>query len=405
MKRNLSVDIFRGLTMFLMLLVNDLWTIGDVPAWMRHTATFTDGMGLADIVFPMFLLAMGMSIPLAIENRHANGYTTRAVLRHILSRSFTLVVMGVFLVNSEGTFAPLLHYSKGVYWLLVVLSFFFIWNAYPPKVKRGPVLKKLFPFFRGLGVFILLFLAITFRTEEGGTFTTSWWGILGILGWSYLFCAIAYLLVREKKRPLVNLLLAYAVLVGVNILTVNTKSGSLLWEGCPAALGDFFRALHLGNCSSAIMTLGGVILMIADMRLHSGVEKKQGELLARGLGAGIAFLVLGFLTNGVWIISKNIGTLPWCMIVTGISVILYTLLRFLEKKSLVGWSAPFLPAGKAPLTTYMIPYVFYGLAAIFAIHSPAWLTGYLGVLKCILFAFLCIGVSWCLGKISVKIKI
>ena len=46
-QRVVSIDIVRGLTLFLMLFVNDLYMPG-VPAWMGHMAADTDGMGLAD---------------------------------------------------------------------------------------------------------------------------------------------------------------------------------------------------------------------------------------------------------------------------------------------------------------------------------------------------------------------
>jgi heparan-alpha-glucosaminide N-acetyltransferase len=42
-----SIDIMRGLTLFLMLFVNDLYTPG-VPKWLVHTSIEEDGMGLAD---------------------------------------------------------------------------------------------------------------------------------------------------------------------------------------------------------------------------------------------------------------------------------------------------------------------------------------------------------------------
>ena len=72
-KRNGAIDMLRGLTMFLMVLVNDLWTVGNVPEWIGHTTANQDGMGLADIVFPMFLFSVGMSIPYAIERRFSKG--------------------------------------------------------------------------------------------------------------------------------------------------------------------------------------------------------------------------------------------------------------------------------------------------------------------------------------------
>ncbi|MBO6083222.1 MAG: DUF1624 domain-containing protein, partial [Bacteroidales bacterium] len=58
-RRNGAIDMLRGLTMFLMVFVNDFWTVGGVPHWMEHTATQEDAMGLSDIVFPLFLFAVG----------------------------------------------------------------------------------------------------------------------------------------------------------------------------------------------------------------------------------------------------------------------------------------------------------------------------------------------------------
>ena len=70
-----SIDIMRGLTLVLMLFVNDLYMPG-VPAWLGHRAADFDGMGLADWVFPGFLFMVGMAIPFSIGNRIAKGEDT-----------------------------------------------------------------------------------------------------------------------------------------------------------------------------------------------------------------------------------------------------------------------------------------------------------------------------------------
>ncbi|MCK4751199.1 MAG: hypothetical protein KAT15_29270, partial [Bacteroidales bacterium] len=51
--------------MLLMIYVNDLWTLTDIPEWLGHKAADVDGMGLADVVFPAFLFIVGLSIPWA----------------------------------------------------------------------------------------------------------------------------------------------------------------------------------------------------------------------------------------------------------------------------------------------------------------------------------------------------
>lgn len=59
-EHNGSIDMLRGLTMLLMVFVNDLWSVTDVPHFLEHFSHGEDGMGVADAVFPMFLFAMGM---------------------------------------------------------------------------------------------------------------------------------------------------------------------------------------------------------------------------------------------------------------------------------------------------------------------------------------------------------
>jgi len=126
-----SIDVFRAFTMFLMIFVNDLWTLTGIPSWMEHTATQTDGMGLADIVFPAFLVVMGMSIPFAIQNRIDNGQSKLQISWHIVIRSLALLIMGVFTVN----FSELNGQATGInpYWyeIIAVAAFFMIWNVYP----------------------------------------------------------------------------------------------------------------------------------------------------------------------------------------------------------------------------------------------------------------------------------
>jgi heparan-alpha-glucosaminide N-acetyltransferase len=41
-----SIDILRSLTMLLMIFVNDLWTLTDVPEWLGHKGAREDGLGL-----------------------------------------------------------------------------------------------------------------------------------------------------------------------------------------------------------------------------------------------------------------------------------------------------------------------------------------------------------------------
>ena len=390
-RRNGAIDMFRGLTMFLMVFVNDLWTVGGVPHFLEHAETYEDAMGLSDIVFPMFLFAVGLSIPYALERRFARQVPAEKTLGHILSRTFALLVMGVFLVNANGRMAPLLGCGDWLFALLSILGFFLVWNAYPEGFRAGKWL-------RWGGVLLLLLLAVTYRTESGGLMKARWWGILGMIGWAYLFAAVAWLLCRKRTGILSILWLA---LIGLNLLTTEMRDESALLEG-GNLLQDFARALHLDNGSSALMVLSGVLVAVQE-RNFSG-ESALRQLLYTALTVGI-LIGFGSAAHEGWILSKNLGTLPWCFYSMAAAVTLYALLRVLEEKNWTRWFAPFRPAGMATLTVYLLPDVYYAVAEALDLSAPAWLEGPLGLVKCAAFAFLCIGTAWALGKAGVRIRI
>ncbi|MBN1892873.1 hypothetical protein JW906_00180, partial [bacterium] len=46
-----SIDVLRGLTILVMLFVNDVAGVKDAPAWMKHVSPSTaDGMTFVDVV-------------------------------------------------------------------------------------------------------------------------------------------------------------------------------------------------------------------------------------------------------------------------------------------------------------------------------------------------------------------
>jgi predicted acyltransferase len=187
----------------------------------------------------------------------------------------------------------------------------------------------------------------------------------------------------------------------LNLLTTGMRDGSMLMDGANI-LQDFLHALNLGNGSSVLMTLGGVLVAVQEKNFAR--EPAGRKLLYAALSVGV-LIGFGTAAHDDWIISKNLGTLPWCFYVTAIAIVLYTLLRVLEEKGWTHWFAPFRPAGMATLTVYLLPYVYYAVAEALGMSSPAWLEGPIGLVKCVAFAFLCVGTAWALGKAGVKIKV
>ena len=190
MKRIASIDIFRALTMFMMIFVNDFAGMEGLPHWLGHAATDEDMLGFSDLVFPAFLFCVGLSIPFAVGARYQKGATQLQVIGHVLLRSLALVVMGIFSMNMRGVDGGL---SRPVYTLMVIAGYFLIWNDYPSrKDGKRPVWVWVL---QALGIALLVFLVI-YKDLHGMPFRHGWWGILGLIGWAYLPCALVYVLVR-----------------------------------------------------------------------------------------------------------------------------------------------------------------------------------------------------------------
>jgi predicted acyltransferase len=93
--RLLSVDVFRGMAVAGMLLVD---YPGDEAAgyWpIRHSQW--NGWTPADLIFPSFVFLMGISIALSFSARLQRGETRRQLALHAAKRSLILFAIGVFL--------------------------------------------------------------------------------------------------------------------------------------------------------------------------------------------------------------------------------------------------------------------------------------------------------------------
>ena len=355
-KRNLTIDLLRALTMAVMLMVNDFWSVLGIPHWMKHAKATEDMLGFSDVVFPSFLFCVGLSIPYAITAMRRKGRSEGDVVRHILSRSFALILMGAFICNYESGIDPSIGYDRNAYCLLMTLAFFLVFNRY--EQSNGWLVRGL----KAIGWAILLFLLVTSRSPEGRTFYPYWWGILGLIGWAYLFCALVYALSRNVFAQAITWVLLFAV-----CLCCTPTADYSLFQGQPILslpepnIVDLtLSTLHIGNASSHLLV----------------------------------------------ITSKIIGTLPWIFYTLGIDLVLYVLLDWLVAKGKSTWLSFLQPAGTATLTCYMVPYLLYPLISM----SMGWewssaIPEPFGIIKCIVFSAICIAITWLLSKLSIRLKI
>lgn len=387
-----SIDVFRAITMLLMIFVNDLWTLKEIPDWLGHVPAEADGMGLADVVFPAFLVIVGLSIPFAISKRIKKGESNYETLKHIFFRTLALLTMGVFHVNLEnynGTEAVL---SKPLWQIFMTIAFFLIWLDYSSHLN-----KRINNFLQITGVLLLAVLAYLYvgGTAENITWMKfHWWGILGLIGWAYLIASLVYLAFREKMAVYIFFFLFF--------LFFNSAE-KLGWLEFLDGIKPYFWIS--GNGSNPAFSMAGVVIgLYYKNYLSNGKFKNYGLVLGSSAMILIAF---GLLTRPLWGIHK-IGASPsWVAICIGLSFLVLAILIWLtDKKGKANWFDIIKPAGTSTLTCYLLPYIHYALFSMVGIVLPLALrTGYVGILKSLLYALIIILITGILEKNRIRLKI
>src|SRR5665213_2252361 len=90
--RLLSLDVFRGLTIAGMLLVNDPGSWGAIYPPLEHSAW--NGWTPTDVIFPFFLFIVGVTTHLSLSSRRAHGATDREIVLQILRRGGIIILLG-----------------------------------------------------------------------------------------------------------------------------------------------------------------------------------------------------------------------------------------------------------------------------------------------------------------------
>lgn len=367
MKRVSSIDILRSLTMLLMLWVNDFAGMEDIPAGMCHAPGDVDMMGLSDLAFPSFLFCMGLSVPYALRNRLGRGEGSLKTLGHVILRSLSLILLGTMELNNGG---PL-------YILFLGLAIFLVWNNYPESINRW---LRVTLTCTGLGT-------IAFLAASVWPIHTGWWGILGLIGWSYLLCALLYLAFCKIR---------FAVPV---IWALVTACLILSDSGVP------FIPSYPGGWVHAALAFTGVLVSTVSIWLS---EKRKAGLFPLAVLAGAVLMAAGFfISHKFWIISKIMGTPTWMFLSLAIDMALLAVLYYVaDIRGYVAWASPIRAAGVATFTCYCLPFIIDPLIDILGMRLPGTIrSGFTGLALAFIFALAVVFIANLLSKIHIRLKL
>lgn len=388
-----SLDIMRGVTLLLMLFVNDLFMPG-LPSWLGHKPADSDGMGLADWVFPGFLFMVGMAIPFSLGKRISEGQDNLTISKHILKRSISLIVIGVLMLNSERVNPELTGIGKNLWTIFMYIGAFLVWNNYQENDKNFFTITGL----RLAGLVILIALVFKFRSgefENGGSLITSWWGIPGMIGWGYMVTAFIHLAVRDN---ILNTVVAFLFFLSFNILSKLDLLSSL------NVVKPILGVLIEGNVP--LMVISGMLISIIVRRFS---QKSVPGTIVTIVTIGAASIIAGFLLHNWFVISKIQATPSWALLCNGISMILFALLYWIvDVKEKKGWAVFLIPAGENSLTAYLLPYILYSL--ILSTGAPVFIYKQSGIpliaiAGSVIWAFVIILLTKLLVKFNIRLKL
>ncbi len=325
--RLLSLDFFRGLTMFLLIgewthlysilnkpeLKGTIW--GFIGTQFHHHPW--NGLHFWDLVQPFFMFIVGVAIPLSIAKRLAKGQTWTAIRRHAFQRAFLLLLFG---------------------WALYCI---------------GPG-------------------RITFRFQN----------VLAQLSFTYL---VAFLLARRSVYT--QLGVSFAFLIVTEILYRTFPVPGFNQPFVPDHnFGAWVDMLISGELShghwvsfnavpTAAHTIWGVL---AGLLLMS--EKEPKDKIRILVVAGLIGLALGYALNPITPIIKRIATSSfvivtggWCLLALAFSYWL------IDVKKISKWSRFFAIVGMNPLFIYLFAHTggaewLHGIVKPFGVGFFSWIS-------------------------------
>jgi len=370
--RFLSLDIFRGLTICLMIVVNTPGTGAKLYPYLVHANWF--GFTLADLVFPSFLFAMGSAMSFSMNKLKLKP--SSFVWKKIIIRTALIFLIGYLM-----------------YWF--------------PFIQKGiDGLWELKPFSQ-----------------------TRVMGVLQRIALCYFFASILFYYFSNKAALIISgaILLAYW-----GILYIFGESGKEL--DMAASVVTRFDLSILGNGhiykrdsipfdpEGILSTLPAIVNVVAGYLAGAFIQKKGKtyEGISKLLIVGFALTSLALWWDLIFPISKKLWTSPFSLYTIGIDLSIMAILIFAIEIKNKKYGVNFLNVfGKNPLFIYVFSEIFYVILRNIQTSSGLdlfeWISerifqyifpGPFGALVTALaFMLLCWSLGWWLYKKRIYIKI
>ncbi len=231
--RTLSLDAFRGLAI-LMMVFSGVVPYRLLPGWMYHAqlppprhlfSPELAGITWVDLVFPMFLFAMGAAIPLALNRRFEGLHSSWERHKHIIQRGLKLMVFAVLLQHVRPF--TLNAGPDYVTWIQALLGFIVLFLLFSTRLPFNIPLN----IGRAAGVLGGSIVLVTYTFPDGSGFSLGRSDIiLLVLANMALFGSWVWWMTREKPHWRLGIM---ALLAGIMLSSTTDGWVKLVWESSP----------------------------------------------------------------------------------------------------------------------------------------------------------------------------
>lgn len=320
--RLISLDVFRGITILFMTIVNNPGSWATIYPPLQHAEWH--GCTPTDLVFPFFIFIMGVAISFAMPTK--NYYST--TFNKILTRSLRMVCLGIFF-NFFGKIQ--LFGLEGIPLMIGRL----VITAGVGYALMGDFNAKLKTY---LAVSILaIYLILAYSGIEAYKIVRLP-GVLQRIGIIYFIASLLYLKTNQKTQLLtaIGILLGYWAIMtlipapGLEITNFEKGTNLAAWVDSVALKGHMWEATNTWDPEGILSTIPaiatGIIGLLIGQLLNSSLLKV--EKAKKMAIIGIVLIVLGQLWSIIFPLNKALWTSSFVLYTSGLATLILSILYY-----------------------------------------------------------------------------
>jgi len=322
-ERLISLDVFRGLTILLMTIVNNPGDWGNVYPPLLHA--HWNGCTPTDLVFPFFIFIMGVAVPLAMPEKKYDETTFNKILIRSL-RMFSLVIFFNFFGKIQ------LFGLDGIPLLIGRLIITFA-VGYALMGNFSNKLKNIFAF-SILAIYIILAYG-GFENYADVRLP----GVLQRIAIVYFVVSLLYLKTSRKTQLFTGIVLLFGYWAIMTLVPVpgigeaNLERGTNLaaWVDSVLLKGHMYHETNTWDPEGILSTIpsivNGIIGLFIGQILLLNITKIQKSQRMGMIGTSLIFF--GLIWDLVFPINKSIWTSSYVLYTTGLATICLTVLYYI----------------------------------------------------------------------------